>query len=156
MKRTVITLALFILSVGLAAQTGYFKLSYGESLAVCDSLLRSQGLACPDTLDKGNWEFNKQTAYTYYPSENFPEDEHLARVNIYFEPGKPYLKGWCAYYYLGKEENIGQRIRTKLQEIHGSQLKNSGSTQTLDFEKKRYLETGYLSDNFYFWYNTRN
>jgi hypothetical protein len=156
MKTAVMISLLILMTIGLAAQTGYFDLSFGAKLAICDSLLRSQGLACKDTLAQGNWEFNKQSAFTYYPTSDFPEDEHLARVNIYFEPGKPGLKGWCAYYYLGKEENIGKRILSKLQEIHDNKIVSSGQTSTCNFDNNRYLETGNSSDFFYFWYNTRN
>lgn len=156
MKYMFFTSVLLLFTACLTAQTGLYDLSFGSDFTVCDSILRAKGLSCSYSENYASEIVKSDAAFVYYPTESYPEDDHLARVNLYFKKNNPYLHGWVAYYYTSKEPEISSRLISLLQATHDNQLTGSGASFKLEFADGRYLETGPSSDLYYVWYNTRD
>lgn len=115
MKKTILTLAFIVLTLGLFAQTGLFDISYGQNRSDVEKNLKSQGFVVAETNDSEIVFNSPSIAYLNYIGISFDKDNQVDYWEIEYVP-----KDLEAFF---------EEMEQTLSEIHG---------------KSRYMRENYL------------
>lgn len=106
MKRALFAVLLLIFAASLAAQTGIFGISFGQTFTDLDKMLKSKGFS--------EFKTDKEAKiYTNSTIENFVE------VQIYLDSVTNKVSSWFAYFYNDDSDKAYDSAMTVLSDIHG-------------------------------------
>ncbi|MBP7310782.1 MAG: hypothetical protein KA984_05805 [Candidatus Cloacimonetes bacterium] len=153
MKRMLLCALLMLMAMSLFAQKGLFELSFGDSLAHCDSLMNAIEM---QTTDK------EGLTYLYYPLPDSRYHNIISRIVLYLDKDTSKLKGWVAYLYYPKTGDLEAEILSKMKSLHGDEYQVSkddyygGRTiYTWKLSDSYYVQIGPSGDVFHVWYDTK-
>jgi hypothetical protein len=108
MKKTLLTLVLLMLAWMLAAQTGLFSLSYGESYADAKKALNEDTYAYQEIS-------NKDGVSTFISETN----DYVEKMLLFFDKGV--LVSWQIFFLEQEDEDIEELVAGSAEEWHGSE-----------------------------------
>ncbi len=139
MKRYILIFALSFVAVGLAAQTGLFRIAFGDALNTADSLLANGGYFAREV---------ESTLVKYYPVESGV----VEAVTLVVDPVSELVHGWLVLYSASNTKEQDQYTIDRLHQMHGNEVHIDPVTEQVTWVLSpsrtvtaAYVKTGSLS-----------
>ncbi len=118
MNRLTLILAVLLVTVGAAAQTGLYKLSFQDDLNTADSLLFSQGFQAEEI---------EGSLVKYYPLAN----DRVESVVLFVNPETELVAGWFVLYSQENTPEEDDYVIQRLHLMHGDEVQILGDRNQL-------------------------